>query len=244
MAYSAVPTVVTGDIWSAANHNTYLRDNLAALWPFTTAGDIAIASSAAELSKLSIGTAYQRARVKSDASGLEYVNDGLTLIEEHLCAVDTAYIEFVTIPQIYRHLKLLGQARSTKSPDGAVDLKLQFNGDTGANYNSQQLSASGTYSTASESIGAASAIAGSICAAGAPSGEAGIFELSVPNYRGGFKKQLRSISGYRYSTGSEKTVQVDNFASWSGSNAITSIKLFPTSGNFLTGTVISLYGFM
>lgn len=56
MAYSAVPTVVTGDLWSAANHNTYLRDNLAALWPFTTAGDIAVASSATALARLAVGS--------------------------------------------------------------------------------------------------------------------------------------------------------------------------------------------
>ena len=28
MAYSAVPLVATGDLWTAANHNTYLRDNM------------------------------------------------------------------------------------------------------------------------------------------------------------------------------------------------------------------------
>jgi hypothetical protein len=27
MAYSAVPSVSTGDLWTAANHNTYIRDN-------------------------------------------------------------------------------------------------------------------------------------------------------------------------------------------------------------------------
>jgi len=32
MSYTAVPTVATGDPWSAANHNTYIRDNFA--WLF------------------------------------------------------------------------------------------------------------------------------------------------------------------------------------------------------------------
>lgn len=32
MSYTAVPTVATGDPWSAANHNTYIRDNFA--WIF------------------------------------------------------------------------------------------------------------------------------------------------------------------------------------------------------------------
>lgn len=30
MAYTAVPTVTTGELWTAANQNTYLRDNMAA----------------------------------------------------------------------------------------------------------------------------------------------------------------------------------------------------------------------
>jgi len=33
MAYTAVPTVTTGELWTAANQNTYLRDNMAATLP-------------------------------------------------------------------------------------------------------------------------------------------------------------------------------------------------------------------
>ena len=29
-SYNAVPTVITGDLWTAAQHNTYIRDNFAA----------------------------------------------------------------------------------------------------------------------------------------------------------------------------------------------------------------------
>lgn len=49
---STVPTVANGDSWSAAQHNTYLRDNIEALWPYTTAGDLAYASAANQLSRL------------------------------------------------------------------------------------------------------------------------------------------------------------------------------------------------
>lgn len=52
MSFTTVPTVSNGDAWSAAQHNTYLRDNMAALWPYTTAGDIAYASAANQLSRL------------------------------------------------------------------------------------------------------------------------------------------------------------------------------------------------
>ena len=57
MAYSAVPTVATGDLWTASNHNTYIRDNFAAGVPdiFTTKGDIAVASGPDAASRIGVG---------------------------------------------------------------------------------------------------------------------------------------------------------------------------------------------
>ena len=65
MAYSSVPTVVTGGSWSAAQHNTYIRDNFTALWPYTTAGDIAYAATTTTLTRLAIGTEGQLLGVSS-----------------------------------------------------------------------------------------------------------------------------------------------------------------------------------
>lgn len=58
MAYNPVPTVATGDLWTASNHNTYIRDNFAAGVPdiFTAAGDLAIASGANAASNLPVGS--------------------------------------------------------------------------------------------------------------------------------------------------------------------------------------------
>jgi hypothetical protein len=66
MAYSVVPTVAPGDSWSSSQHNTYIRDNFAALWPFTTQGDLAYASAANTLARLGIGGA--NAILKSNGS--------------------------------------------------------------------------------------------------------------------------------------------------------------------------------
>ncbi len=57
MAYNAVPTQNTGDEWSAAEHNTYVKDNFAAGVPdiFTTKGDIAAATAANAASRLGVG---------------------------------------------------------------------------------------------------------------------------------------------------------------------------------------------
>jgi hypothetical protein len=64
MAYNPVPTVATGDPWSAANANTYWRDNFAAGVPdiFTAAGDMAYATAAnvaAVLAKPSVTSIFR-----------------------------------------------------------------------------------------------------------------------------------------------------------------------------------------
>lgn len=57
MSYAAVPSVVTGQIYSAANYNTYVKGNIDAIWVYTTQGDIVYASSASALARLGIGAA-------------------------------------------------------------------------------------------------------------------------------------------------------------------------------------------
>lgn len=57
MAYSVLPTPVTGDIISAAYWSTYLKDNFATLFPYTTSGDLAYATSSTVLARLGIGAA-------------------------------------------------------------------------------------------------------------------------------------------------------------------------------------------
>lgn len=55
MSYNVVPTVANGDSWSAAQHNTYIKNNFAAVWPYTTIGDIAYATASNTLGRLGIG---------------------------------------------------------------------------------------------------------------------------------------------------------------------------------------------
>lgn len=59
MSFNTVPTVSTGNSWSAAQHNTYVRDNFTALWPYSNNGDIAFQSGSGALSRLAIGSANQ-----------------------------------------------------------------------------------------------------------------------------------------------------------------------------------------
>lgn len=59
MAYTEVITVATGDKWTAANHNLYIRDNFAAGVPgmFQAAGDMAYATGEKAAARLAKGAA-------------------------------------------------------------------------------------------------------------------------------------------------------------------------------------------
>lgn len=58
MAYTDIPTVAVGDLYSADNFNTYLRDNFAAGIPdkFTAKGDIAFGEGTDTIGILSVGS--------------------------------------------------------------------------------------------------------------------------------------------------------------------------------------------
>jgi len=55
MAFTTVSTAVTGQTYTAANYNTFVRDNFSAVWVYTTAGDISYATGASTLARLGIG---------------------------------------------------------------------------------------------------------------------------------------------------------------------------------------------
>lgn len=67
MAYTPLPSVATGDLWSASDHNTYIRANFAAGVPdiFTTAGDMVYGTAADVAARLGIGSTDAILRVVS-----------------------------------------------------------------------------------------------------------------------------------------------------------------------------------
>lgn len=70
--YTEPPAVVTGQTMTATNWNSWVRTNFQAVWPFTTAGDLAYASAANQLKRLGIGTAGKF--LKSTGSAPSWAN--------------------------------------------------------------------------------------------------------------------------------------------------------------------------
>lgn len=65
MAYNTPPTKATGDTLTAAEWNTYVRDNMAAGVPdiFEAAGDLAVAAGADQAARLPIGAQGEMLRI-------------------------------------------------------------------------------------------------------------------------------------------------------------------------------------
>ena len=72
MAYTPIPDYVTNQLITAAHGNTYWKNNFAALFPYTTIGDVAYASASNLLSRLGIGTAGQVLAVNPGATAPEW----------------------------------------------------------------------------------------------------------------------------------------------------------------------------
>ena len=79
MAYTAVPAVVTGQTYLASDYNSYVKDNMSALWPYTSSGDISYATSSSTLTRLGIGSSNQVLTVESGAPKWKTPSSGVSL---------------------------------------------------------------------------------------------------------------------------------------------------------------------
>jgi hypothetical protein len=149
-----------------------------------------------------------------------------------------ANIEFTGIPSTYTHLQLRGILKRTS---GSFDVDtFQFNGDTGSNYTYHNLYGDGT-SVGNSGSGNVTVCYGLVTPGTTQgAGNFNSFVLDILDYKNTNKfKTARSISGTD-SNGSGYPWM--SSSAWRNTNAITSIKFTPASGNYEQYTSIALYG--
>lgn len=151
-------------------------------------------------------------------------------------------ITFSSIPQTYKHLQIRYLSRTTQNAPGysETDVKVQFNGDTGANYAHHKISGPGTGSgTSSSSPSTNQIIVWSAIASGASNVyTAGIIDLldytSTSKY-----KTVRAFFGEDFNGGGNIL-----FGSglWMNTAAVSSISFTLYSDSFTTPSNFALYG--
>ena len=148
-----------------------------------------------------------------------------------------AAIEFTSIPGTYTDLVVVLQGATATAGTGTSQLYVRFNGDTGSNYSSTEVSGNGT--TAGSSRGSNQNIMLNIAwpNAGNTTIRPGIAVLNVMSYANTnvYKTMLTAIMG--------GTFVSRDVSLWRSTSAITTVRLFFNSTNqHDSGTVASLYG--
>jgi hypothetical protein len=162
----------------------------------------------------------------------------MTLIETKTLGAAAASIEFTSIPQTFTDLIIVSSLRTDNNPDSSDYgiAGLSINGST-ANITSRALVGSG--SAASSSSGTAI----NIVTAGSSNTAStfGNFALYISNYTSSVAKSL-SLDNVTENNAT-RAWQVIQAGLWNSSSALTSFGFTASaSGNFVTGSTISLYG--
>lgn len=164
----------------------------------------------------------------------------MELIERQVLGSDVAQIDFNSIPQTYDHLIYRFIGRGTAAI-AAVDTRIRVNGLATGEYDEQRFVVAGTGISAERSVNVSSGRVGGLvsASAGDPDNQSQLTG-KLYNYTGTtFSKTLETQSFF--DRGDVPELQLTGVNIDVGA-AITSLRLFPDSGSFKTGSRAWLYG--
>jgi hypothetical protein len=167
-------------------------------------------------------------------------SSGVVLISEQTPS-GTGTVTFSSISTSYRDLIVRIRGRGTTAAT-AVNVNVTVNNDTGGNYDLQQVRSNSTNATASGSVTQTAWVL-NVAGASAPAGVSDYSEVVLVDYNNATLHKTAHIKG-SWKVGSANTnLNVWSLAGWWRSTAaITRVDVALASGNWDTGSVISLYG--
>lgn len=158
----------------------------------------------------------------------------------------SATITFSSIPSTYTSLQIRMLSKNTRSVDSNNGTnRLQFNGDSGANYVYHQLIGDGSAASAAGATGLNFAVIGQSPGSGdSNTNTMGVTIIDIHNYTSTTQnKTVRSFNGVDQNVASTSKCTLRLQSSlWLNTAAITSISLIHPDGNWTTNSVFSLYG--
>lgn len=188
------------------------------------------------------GTASGRVNVDGSGGGGGGTDNMIFIQEQVVGGGGAASVTLTPSGGPYRQLSIFYVCRCDNGT--AQSLRLQFNGDTAANYDMNLLFAQAGGASAAASVGQTSVRGGEITPSGAAAGAMAGGTIWIPYYA--TILQAKSITGTNFfnsdNTANNQVTAVEGGV-WRTSNAaITSILIFPSAGNFVANSSFSLYG--
>lgn len=163
----------------------------------------------------------------------------LVKLSEVVTSGSQASVTFSSFPSSYRDLIIVVRGRGTASQyDDAI--VLQFNGDSGSNYDYIQAFLATSYGNSSHQ-GQTSLFTVQLPSATATANFAGACEITVADYKGTtFYKSVYAIGHDWWSSQHDRGMVTAG--RWQNTSAITSILVAWGAGNFVDNSVVTLYG--
>jgi len=155
-------------------------------------------------------------------------------------SASTASISFAGIPSGYKHLQIRAMSRGNAATD-QDNLLVQFNGDTGANYNSHYVYGTGSVAAAGAETGSqTTAIVGRVTGANLTSGVFGVSIVDILDYTNTNKYTTnRTLCGV--DNNGSGIVMLES-SLWRNTAAVTSLSLTTGAGSFIQYSSFALYG--
>jgi hypothetical protein len=152
----------------------------------------------------------------------------------------SATVTFSSIPATYTHLQIRGIMRAGQTDTGR-NMFMQYNGDTGANYNWHYFDGDGTSVTGSGAANQNQMLCGRMNAASAPASSFGVIIIDILDYANTNKyKTFRAITGAERNGGG--VVRFDS-GTWRSTSAINSVNFYVSdSDSFQQYSQLALYG--
>lgn len=155
-----------------------------------------------------------------------------------------ATFDFTSIPATYSHLKIVLQARGDTAAAGTA-VHMHFNNDTAGNYDSETIDAINTTLTSGAQVATANNFIGGIPANTATANQAGMIEITIPNYASTtFFKNYLAVGGNDQTQLVADQIMRITQGQWRSTAAINRVTIVPGAGNFAAGSTATLYGML
>lgn len=174
------------------------------------------------------------------AAGAAGTTPGVVQLAEVLLAAPASSIAFSNIVTTYRHLYLVGRGRMSTSNASNNKIFIQFNSDTGANYD-WKCSSDGT----NEGYGDTGALFADFLLSTDLANVANPVEIRIPYYRDTtWHKSYMGTGANQFGTTNGSIFFGTTYGRWRSTAAISSIQIVSggASGQFAINTIFSLYG--
>lgn len=200
-----------------------------------------LAMSSNKITGLAAGVDPNDAVKMSQLSGA----GAISLISEVVTTGSQASVTFSSIAATYRDLEIRVRGRCSAAGVAVVELRIRFNGDTGSNYDSEDAHWFAGGAGIGQTLGATSGFIGQIPAATAATSRVIGADVVIYDYRGtAFQKEWSGLFGATLGTGGFNVGVGLYSGNWRSTAAINALTVFPASGAFVDGSVVSLYGRM